>query len=343
MKAILLAAGFGSRLRPITNHIPKCVMPFGGRPLLDYWIESMQSANITDILVNTHYLSQVVDAHIRTSQYADHITLRHEDAILGTAGTLIANADWVGDEPVILIHADNVCELDVNAFCAAYQNRPDGTDMLMMTFETDTPQSCGIVALDDRGIVQEFHEKVANPPSNLANGAVYILNPNLLRQLAKQTPKPSDFSTEVLPHLMGRIATYHNTGYLRDIGTITSYITASSEWNAPVLASGNPLGWQTLCRDRRIGAQLANDLAIGIGLPLCVISDLADWNYLPDCAAIIHVTIPLTNAPQGLPSVSKGSVVIIDNWIGSAPLSLIQDYVRVTSIVINRISSPKSP
>jgi len=89
----------------------------------------------------------------------------------------------------------------------------------MMTFKAQNPRTCGIVELDGNGVVIAFHEKVENPPGNLANGAVYLLEPEVLQWIVDR-PEISDFSTQVLPHFIGRIATWHNEGTHIDIGSI---------------------------------------------------------------------------------------------------------------------------
>ena len=88
----------------------------------------------------------------------------------------------------------------------------------MMTFDTPTPETCGIVETDPAGVVIGFHEKVADPPGNRANGAVYMLEPEVLDWLADH-PAVWDFSTGVLPNFVGKVATWHNSGTHRDIGT----------------------------------------------------------------------------------------------------------------------------
>ena len=99
-----------------------------------------------------------------------------------------------------------------------------------MTFESSTPETCGIVEIDDRGIVLDFHEKSNNPPGNKANGAVYLLEPEILKWIS-ENPNITDFSTEALPHFMGNIATWHNQGIHRDIGDLQMLKLAQSEPN----------------------------------------------------------------------------------------------------------------
>lgn len=223
MKALLLAAGEGTRLRPITNHIPKCLVPINGKALLEYWLESLTQSGIEEFLINTSYLhNQVVD-FVTLSQYKDKITLVYENELLNTGGTVLANKDFFNNQPFMLIHADNLCFCDFSAFIDAHNSRPKGTEITMMLFYTDTPSSCGIVELNDVGVVVNFYEKVQNPPSNLANGAVYICEPSVLDFLVNLKKTKADFSNDVLPNFMGRINTFINTYYHRDIGTVESY------------------------------------------------------------------------------------------------------------------------
>ena len=229
MRAILLAAGCGTRLKPLTDNIPKCLVPIKGRPLLEIWLKRLTEAGVGPLLVNTHYLAEQVEAYIESSPYRDRVTLVHEPELLGTAGTLIANLDFFHGEDGLLIHADNYCLADFRAFMQAHKQRPRGCVMTMMTFRTDTPSSCGIVELDEHGVLVDFHEKVASPPGNLANGAVYILSAELLDRMGKDLHAVKDFSTEVLHRFIGRIYTYETGEIFMDIGTPESYARANQQ------------------------------------------------------------------------------------------------------------------
>jgi mannose-1-phosphate guanylyltransferase len=226
VKALLLAAGFGTRLRPLTLEVPKCLVPINGRPLLDYWLEMIFNAGIETVLVNLHYLSERVMQHIDDSPYRGKVTVVYEEELLGTAGTLLKNKAFFGMEEILLVHADNFSIFDLNDFIKAHQSRPECCEMTLMTFKTDTPQSCGILELDENKVVRAFHEKVADPPGNLANGAVYILEKSIFSFLESLHKEKIDFSTEVLPFFLGRIFTFHNNLYHRDIGTMENYYKA---------------------------------------------------------------------------------------------------------------------
>jgi len=228
MRALLLAAGLGTRLKPLTDTMPKCLVPIKGQPLLGIWLERLTQAGIRSFLINTHYLASQVVAFIEDSPYYDKVTLVNEFELQGTAGTLITNLDFFQGEDGLLIHADNYCLADLTEFQQAHHNRPPECLMTMMTFRTDHPSSCGIVELDDRDVVIGFHEKVANQPGNLAYGAVYILSAELLNRLATDLRTVKDFSTEVLYQLVGHIYSYETSGVFLDIGTLETYQQANS-------------------------------------------------------------------------------------------------------------------
>jgi mannose-1-phosphate guanylyltransferase len=229
MKALLLAAGLGTRLRPITENIPKCLVPINGKPLLEYWLENLTEAGVNEFLINTSYLSEQVESFVEQSKYKDRITLVHEDELLNTGGTLLANKDFFNEENFLLIHADNLSFCDFTAFLNSHVNRPNYSEITMMLFKSDNPSSCGIVELDNCYIVQKFHEKVENPPSNLANGAVYICQPSIFKFLESLAKRDIDFSNDVLPKYMGKINTFLNDTYHRDIGTVESYAISQIE------------------------------------------------------------------------------------------------------------------
>lgn len=227
MRALLLAAGLGTRLRPLTDTVPKCLVPIKGEPLLGIWLERLTQAGIGPFLVNTHYLTAQVEAFIQVSPYRDQVTLVNELELCGTAGTLISNLGFFQGEGGLLIHADNYCLADFTAFQQAHLNRPQECVMTMMTFRTADPSSCGIVELDEHGVVIGFHEKVAKPPGNLANGAVYIFSKELLGKLGTDLQMVKDFSNEVLNRFVGHIYSYETSEVFLDVGTPESYLKAN--------------------------------------------------------------------------------------------------------------------
>lgn len=225
MKAILLAAGLGTRLRPITNEIPKCLVPINDRPLLSYWLEKLVSLGVEEILINTHYFTDKVEEFIKNSPYKEKVTLVKEEKLLGTGGTLITNSDFWKDDTTLIIHADNYCSDSLEALVKAHETRPKNCDATLLLFETPTPSQCGIVELDHQRVISAFHEKVPNPPSNLASGALFIFSDKVHEKYLKSFAKSHfyEISIDIVPLLINHLYTYKTSMPYIDIGTPSAY------------------------------------------------------------------------------------------------------------------------
>jgi len=220
ISVLLLAAGCGTRLQPYTNNWPKCLMPIAGKPLLEYWLDTSRQLGSATVLVNTHYLADKVHSFLDRPVYKQWVESVNEPDLKGTAGTLRAHFQALRGTTILMVHADNFCQCDFSAFLYFHQtSRPKHCPITMMTFHTQNPATCGIVELDRDEVVIGFHEKVKNPPGNLANGAVYLLEPEVLEWICDR-PEVTDFSTQVLPHFLGRIVSWLNKGTHIDIGCI---------------------------------------------------------------------------------------------------------------------------
>jgi mannose-1-phosphate guanylyltransferase len=219
MRALLLAAGLGTRLRPLTDTVPKVMVDIAGRPLLDRWLAMLFAGGIERILVNTHYLAPVIQGFVRSSPWSGAVDLVDEPSLLGTGGTLLANRSWFGRGPLLVTHGDNASDLDIRAFIKTHAERPPNVLATMALFRTDHPQSCGIAVMDGDRIIREFHEKTADPPGNLANAAAFIFEPEIFNYLEAAGKPVIDLSAEIVPQLLGRIQGFEIDGYHRDIGT----------------------------------------------------------------------------------------------------------------------------
>ncbi len=229
MKVLLLAGGIGTRLRPITNTIPKCLVSIRGKPLLEYWLEFLIKEGLGPILINLHYLRKQVEDYINQTPYKSHVKTVYEKKLLGTGGTMVANRDFLQGGTFMVAYADNLSKFNLQQFISHHENRPRYCQATMMTFKTPAPESCGIVELDEQGVVQAFHEKVKSPPSNLANAAVYLFEATIFNEFQKNLVYPIDISKDIIPQLLGKIYTYYNGFYHRDIGTIESLSLAQQE------------------------------------------------------------------------------------------------------------------
>ncbi len=230
-----MAAGLGSRLLPLTELWPKCLMPIHGRPLLEYWLHTLHTLHIRKVLVNTHFKADYVEGFLNRDHFNNWVKVVHEEKLLGTAGTLRSNAAYFRGHTTFLIHADNWCQCDFSEFVDFHLNRrPADCLITMMTFNSETPEFCGIVETDGEGRVVAFHEKVRNPPSRRANAAVYLLDREVIQWL-EDHPDLNDFSTEVLPKFLGKISTWQNKKIHKDIGVLSALRAAQLDQPSAVL------------------------------------------------------------------------------------------------------------
>jgi len=232
MKAFLLAAGVGSRLRPITDTIPKCMVPIGGQPMLDIWLDAFDRAGVTEVLVNLHHLPDVVCRHLEARVGAPTVRTFLEPELLGSAGTLVANRSWVkGEDMFLACYADNLTDFDLTSL--VQEHREHGAIATLTVFHSERPSAGGVVELDATGTIVGFEEKPANPVSDLVNAGMYAFHPSVLDDLGG--PQPLDIGYDLLPRLVGRAKALLVEGYFRDIGTIDAYEQAQREW--PVRAA----------------------------------------------------------------------------------------------------------
>lgn len=220
IKALLLAAGFGTRLHPITLTCPKCLVEVKSKPIIEHWLQALEAIKCQKVIVNTHYLNEKVETYLANREKSSmEIQAFYEKELLGTGGTLLQQKDSLKDSTVLLIHADNYTNFELQELIEAHKKRPKNCIMTMLTFTTSDPTSCGIVEVDKNGVVQTFHEKVENPPGNLASGAVFVFDSDLINLLITQDRKIFDFSAEVIPKLLGKIYAYKANSVFIDIGT----------------------------------------------------------------------------------------------------------------------------
>jgi mannose-1-phosphate guanylyltransferase len=229
MKAFLLAAGIGTRLRPLTDTVPKCLVEIGGLPLLEIWLRQLAAAGVDEVLLNTHHLAGCVERYVADrAAAAPRVTLFHEATLLGSAGTVAANASWLGgDDEFLVIYADNLTDLDVGDLLAYH--RAKAAPMTIALFRSPTPQQCGIAELTADGLIVGFEEKPKAPKSPWANAGLYVAHRSVLSVIPRQPV--ADFGFDVLPRLAGRMAGYRFDGFFCDIGTPERLEYARREWN----------------------------------------------------------------------------------------------------------------
>jgi mannose-1-phosphate guanylyltransferase len=231
VKAFLLAAGEGRRLRPLTDTIPKCLVPIRGTPLLALWLQLLERDGVTDVLVNVHHAPEQVTGFIDSYRTPMSIATVYEERLLGSAGTVLANRNFVGDESSFVIaYADNLTNVNLHRMIQFHGQRQDAITIGVVP--TDIPTQKGTVLIGPDGRVLQFAEKAPRPPSNLANAGIYVANQELFAYLDRRVPSSGvlDFGYDVLPDMVPNVAAYEIEEFLMDIGTPEDYEVGQREW-----------------------------------------------------------------------------------------------------------------
>ncbi len=218
VSALLLAGGLGTRLRPLTNSVPKCLVPIANRPLLDFWIDRLAEAGIREARINTHALAEQVRTYISkvNSRGLLRLVESYEPVLLGSAGTVAANVDLADNfDDVIIIYADNFSNINLRSFLAFHYTHED--PLTIVLFRSPNPRACGIVELDAERRIVSFTEKPEQPATDLANAGVYVINAGAYREIAAL--RVVDLGFDVLPRFVGRMRGWIWSGYHLDIGT----------------------------------------------------------------------------------------------------------------------------
>ena len=227
MKAFILAAGNGERLRPLTDTIPKCLVPVQGVPLMAIWLELCRCHGIDEVLVNMHSHQNAIRDFVHLHRRELKVHLVQEERLLGSAGTLLANRQWIGPgEDFWIFYGDVLTNMDLTRMLASH--RAWGQIATMGVYKVDHPSQCGIVSIDQYHTVQSFAEKPAHPMSNLAFSGVLAATASIFAEIPERIPV--DLGFHVLPNMVGRMSAYLIREYLVDVGTPSSYRDAQLNW-----------------------------------------------------------------------------------------------------------------
>jgi NDP-sugar pyrophosphorylase family protein len=267
MKAMILAAGEGTRLRPLTLTVPKPVVPIANQPLLGRTLSMLAGQGVLDIAVNLFHRPEAIREMLRLPDWeAMNLSIRfsHEEQLSGTAGGVKRlESHFAGeDAPFLVLYGDNLYDVDLDPLIAFHvANRASGALATIATFEAPNPSACGLVVTDDQGRVTRFQEKP--PPSEVftreANAGVYVLEPEALRYIP--SGGAPDFGRDIFPTLLrerpGSLYATRLAGYLQDTGTVPAYRQAN--WD---LLEGRLMAYPPLPDRARQDLLVGNDCDI---------------------------------------------------------------------------------
>lgn len=235
MKAMILAAGEGSRLGPLTSTCPKPMLPVAGKPGLEWIVAWLRISGVTDMVINLHHRPEAVLSHFGDgSAFGVDIRFSCEERILGTAGG-VKRVERFFEDTVTVVYGDVLTDFDLNALIDFHRANGPESHVTLSLYQAVHPTQCGIVGLDETGRVNRFVEKPAADDifSDLANAGVLIIDRPLLGYVPAETFY--DFSNDLLPLLLERGLPIYGQrlsegAYLIDIGTPETYERVQHEW-----------------------------------------------------------------------------------------------------------------
>ncbi|MBY0538594.1 nucleotidyltransferase family protein [Patescibacteria group bacterium] len=236
MKAFILAAGLGTRLRPLTETTPKPLVPVAGKPLLAYHLDHLFQHGITEVRINTHYLSQQMEEFVAEylSQQPKRLSIStiYEPELLGSAGTIRANQSWLGDdEPFLVIYSDNLTDIDYQKLID--HHKQSNAKVTIASYYEHHPEQKGIIEHNDEFVISNFIEKPQphQITSNYANAGIYVVDPSILHTISELNHDVLDFGHHVFPFLLKNgdvLQVYQMDETLLDIGNLENYTKAQS-------------------------------------------------------------------------------------------------------------------
>lgn len=232
MKALLLAAGLGSRLRPLTDFLPKPLLPVVNRPCIEYMIEMVARAGIRDIAINTHHLADQIPAVLGDgSRFGVRLTYSYEPELLDTIGTLKSLESFWGEETVIMVNSDIVIDLDLEAVIRFHRERNALATIVVKPTDFSFPHPVGV---DAQGRMRQIR---GQPPWNgeplqpTINVGINLFEPRVWREYVPSGVRYA-LGTELYPDLLRHEETVYGypwPHYWADIGTPQAYLQAQFE------------------------------------------------------------------------------------------------------------------
>jgi mannose-1-phosphate guanylyltransferase/phosphomannomutase len=230
MKAVVMAGGEGTRLRPLTSNQPKPMVPIVGRPCMEHIVHLLRRHGFDDVVVTVAFMPQAIRSYFGDGEaYGVRIQYSVEEAPAGTAGSVGLAADQL-NETFVVISGDALCDADLGALVRFH--REHGASVTIGLKHVENPLEFGIVVADEAGRIERFLEKPSwgQVFSDTINTGIYVLEPEVLRHVP--TDRPYDFSKELFPLLleMGRpLYGFVLDGYWQDIGNLDQYLQANAD------------------------------------------------------------------------------------------------------------------
>ncbi len=266
MRAVLLVGGEGTRLRPLTETIPKPLVPLVDRPSLDHVLDHLARHGVREVVLSSSYLESTFHAFIEARRGDPRITWITETEPLGTGGAILNALEVLGDEPFLALNGDILTDLDLGAMVERHRERGAAATIALTHVEDARPY--GLVLTDADGRVLEFREKPTEPVPGDVNAGTYVLDPPALR--AFPVGAPVSIEREIFPRLIAEglpVYGFLSEAYWLDLGTPAQYLRAHADLLAGRVAGAPDYPVPYLADGARVHlrARLGRSVAVGPG------------------------------------------------------------------------------
>ncbi len=225
MKAVVLVGGEGTRLRPLTETVPKPLLPLVDRPILGHLLDHLVLHGVREVIMSSPYLEETFHPFIETRGGEPAITWVTEREALGTGGAIVSVLPQLGDVPFLALNGDIVTDLDLTAMLAGHRERSAAATIAL--HHVEDARAFGLVAVDPDGRITEFQEKPPDPIPGDVNAGTYVLEPSALRAWPGGTRL--SIETEIFPTLIrsgAAVFGFPTDAYWLDLGTPEQYLRA---------------------------------------------------------------------------------------------------------------------
>ncbi|OFW57454.1 MAG: hypothetical protein A2133_06705 [Actinobacteria bacterium RBG_16_64_13] len=231
MRVMIMAAGIGTRLRPVTDLVPKPMAPIANRPALHHILRLLGLHGLREVVINLHHLPEVITGYLGDGAWLGmELTYSSEPELLGTAGGVKSNADFLVDGPFLVMSGDALTDIDLTGLVAAH--RRNGSIATMAVKEVPDPSLYGVVVADDDDRVVGFQEKPSREEarSRLCNCGIYVFEPEILDYIPPA--QFDDFGKRVFPDLLRDGVPFHIytvNSYWSDVGNLREFIRGNAD------------------------------------------------------------------------------------------------------------------
>jgi mannose-1-phosphate guanylyltransferase len=326
VRAMVMAAGKGTRLRPVTDLVPKPMAPIANRPVLYHILRLLRRHGLEEVVLNLHHLPDVITGYVGDGSVAGlDVRYSFEPELLGTAGGVKKNEDFLGKGTFLVISGDALTDIDLTGLMAAH--RRNGSVATLAVKEVSDPSLYGVVVCDGDNRVLGFQEKPSREAarSNLCNCGIYVFEPEIFSLIP--AGQFDDFGSRLFPAMLEQGIPFHThafSGYWSDVGNLAEFFKGNADalsGKVEVELPGEQVGpgiW--VDEGALLGPSVHIEAPVAIGRECSIDEDvtiegpavLGDRTVVGTAAHIVRaVVLPDSQVPSGS--------VIVEGIVGQKP------------------------